>query len=198
MAFLCFLWVLSCTDWLNHQFCHTFSVIFQPPPHLSGHANHKHPWPHQAPQLTRFILPRPSNDNLDKMEVPFHASRKSSHHLKSEWNDALSLTWWWSSRMPARSLKRHLRNNRPGLTTFQACCSFPTKDCNSLFQHDFRPSHSPTRLFNSSIFFWDKCSSSVAVSTSMPRKVTLWLGPSSFSAAKGNPSSSKTANRPSS
>ena len=81
------------------------------------------------------------------------------------------------------------RNERPGLTTLQACWRRPIRDSSSLLRHAFLSFQSSKVALMRVILSAGRRRDQATVSSSMPRKVRHDVGPSHFPAAMGTPSS---------
>ena len=84
-----------------------------------------------------------------------------------------------------------LINVLPGFTTLHACCSFPTSDSSSFKVQKFLPSQLATMTSAQSAFLPGGIDMAT-VSISIPKKVRVVAGPSSFSGATGTNSLAKT------
>ncbi len=82
-----------------------------------------------------------------------------------------------------------LMKDLPGLITLPACCKVPIRDSNSLRVHDFRGSHRLTMLMRRCSLSVGRQSCPIIVSTSIPKNVSMGLGPAFFSGARGTPNS---------
>ena len=79
--------------------------------------------------------------------LPLHymESRKRCLYLKSEWNDELSWMKWFFT-VPLNNSNILCKNDRPGCTTLQACCSLLIRGCKSCLVQHFLCSQPAIRL----------------------------------------------------
>ena len=97
-----------------------------------------------------------------------------AHHRRSDQNTALRQTWWCICRATARNSNIRRINVFPGTTALLACPSFPSKDSNSFFKQDFRPTQEATSCCNSNNF-------AVGTKSLRLRSPARNLGPPAFS-----------------
>ena len=165
--------------------------------HPTGQGYWNHKGPHQAPQPNEpdasdyrwWSVSRSAGSA--SMDTPFHSSKKTCHHMRSERKDAFKRINCRLFGVPFNSSNIHRRNVLPGRTTLHVCCSFPTRDCSSVFVQNFLPSHSATKALRSLSLPLGSRRIIACVSSSIPRKVRVTAGPSNFSMAIGIRSLSK-------
>ena len=108
------------------------------------------------------------------MESPFQCSMKLCHHMMSE-----------RASVFMRVLNVYRTIVRPERMTALASCRQPTNDSRSLFLQHFRWIHFFRSTLSLASFWVGSLSSSLMVSSSMPRKVKHVVGPSFLWLARG-------------
>lgn len=111
--------------------------------------------------------------------APCQSCRKQFHHARSALAD-----------VPLSNLghqrKQFPKEMRPGFTTTVACDRWPSRDSKSDHQRDRFPLQCPTKAL---MLSWGSLSSRRAESRTIPKNVTVVLGPLSFGSQTGTPRS---------
>ncbi len=126
-----------------------------------------------------------------KKAWPFQSDINIAHQEMSACAILLRRTWWYGCRPLARSVKRWRRKILPGRMTVAACDKCPKKLSSSLCVADRLLCHSVSKARRRTNLSCGSLSSIRSVSSNIPRKVTMVLGPSVFWTATGTPRSWK-------
>ena len=113
------------------------------------------------------------------LPLHFMDSRKRCLYLKSEWNDQLSWMKWWFFTVPLNS-NILCKNDRPGCTTLQACCSLLIRGCKSYLVQHFLCSQPAIRLLALAIYTGASTGLSSKCQSQCPVMSKLLLVPPTF------------------
>ena len=127
------------------------------------------------------------------LAIRLDLGRKHRHHRRSDRKPAFKRILWCNSLTHLESSIMCRRNNLPGRITQQACWSWSMTDKSSLLEQDYMLSQRRISLRRHCNFDGGRLRVMNSVSISIPRKVSLMLGPSVFLEATGTPKNTHRA-----